>query len=183
VVHLGQVRDASKRLADLFIEVFDHYAEAPIEAIVEDLLANPRYEATLEAEDYALDATGFIMPKWSEQNATVLDACAQLAKMIGWVFEADDDGIYTLHDLDWVSQSGEETYLAGRDLLGWAPSVSGINLRNRIVVKSRDARNREISAKVEDTESPRCARRGSPASSPTPSGATTAGSSRPARAW
>jgi len=153
VVHLGQVRDASKRLADLFIEVFDHYAEAPIEAIVEDLLANPRYEATLEAEDYALDASGFIMPKWSEQNATVLDACAQLAKMIGWVFEADDDGIYTLHDLDWVSQSGEETYLAGRDLLGWAPSVSGINLRNRIVVKSRDARNREISAKVEDTES------------------------------
>lgn len=153
VIHVGQVRDTTKRLADLFIEVFDHYPDMPIEAIVEDLLTNPRYEAALSADDYSLDSTAFTMPKWAEQNATVLDAASQLAKMIGWVFEADDDGIYTLHDLEWTTQTGEETYLADRDLFGWAPSVSGINLRNRIVVKSRDARSRDICATVEDPES------------------------------
>jgi hypothetical protein len=153
VVHLGQVRDMSKRLADLFVEVFDNYQELTIEAIVEDLLANPRYEAEASAADYALDTTGFVIPKWTEQNASVLDACAQLAKMIGWAFEADDEGVYRLHDLEWEVQSGEETYLAGRDLMGWAPAVSGINLRNRIVVKSRDARNADIRVMVEDGES------------------------------
>jgi hypothetical protein len=153
VIQLGQVRDMSKRLADLFIEVFDHYEDLPLEDIVEDLLTNPVYEAALGSADYSLDATGFAMPKWSEQNASVLDACAQLAKMIGWTFEADDEGVYVLRDLEWSAQTGEETYLAGRELLGWAPSVSGINLRNRIAVKSRDARNREISVSVEDGQS------------------------------
>jgi len=153
VVRLAQVRDTSKRLSDRFVELFDHYAEAPIEAILEDLLTNPRYEAGLEAEEFSLDTTGFVMPKWTEQNASVLDGCAQLAAMIGWAFEADDEGIYTFHDLEWTTQTGEETYLAGRDLLGWAPSVSGLNLRNRIVVKSRDARNRDLSVIVEDAES------------------------------
>jgi hypothetical protein len=153
VIHLGQIRDMTKRLADLFIEVFDHYADLPIEEIVEDLLTNARYEAALSPDDYSLDSTAFIMPKWTEQNATLLDAASQLAKMIGWVFEADDDGIYTLHDLEWTTQTGEETYLADRGLLGWAPSVSGINLRNRIIVKSRDARNRDICIAVEDSES------------------------------
>jgi hypothetical protein len=153
VVHLGQVRDVSKRLADLFVEVFDNYQDMTIEGIVEDLLVNPRYEAEASAAECALDTTGFTMPKWTEQNASVLDACAQLAKMIGWVFEADDEGVYRLHDLEWEAQSGEETYLAGRDLMGWAPAVSGINLRNRIVVKSRDARNAEIRVVVEDGES------------------------------
>jgi len=152
-IHLGQIRDMTKRLADLFIEVFDHYSEVPIDEIVEDLLTSARYEAALNADDYSLDATAFIMPKWTEQNASLLDAAAQLAKMVGWVFEADDDGIYALHDLEWTTQTGEETYLAGRDLLGWAPSVSGINLRNRIAVKSRDARSRDISVTVEDPES------------------------------
>lgn len=152
-IHLAQVRDTSKRLSDLFVEVFDHYAEQSVEAIVEDLLTNPRYEAGLSPPDYALDATGFVMPKWTEQNATLLDACTQLAKMIGWVFEADDEGIYTLHDLEWTAQTAEETYLPDRDLLGWAPSVSGINLRNRITVKSRDARNQDISVTVQDAES------------------------------
>ena len=153
VIHIGQVRDATKRLADLFVEMFDHYEGLAIEEIVEDLLVNPRYEAALSAEDYSLDATGFVMPKWTEQNASALDACAQLAKMIGWVFEADDEGVYVLRDLEWTTQTGEETYLAGRDLLGWAPSVSGINLRNRIVVKSRDARNRDICVRVDDPQS------------------------------
>jgi hypothetical protein len=153
VIRLGQVRDMTKRLADLFIEVFDHYEDMPLEDIVEDLLTNPVYEAALEAGDYSLDSTGFVMPKWSEQNATVLDACAQLARMIGWSFEADDEGIHALHDLDWAVQTGEETYLAGRELFGWAPSISGINLRNRILVKSRDARNRDISVSIEDSQS------------------------------
>ena len=152
-VHLGQVRDITKRLADLFVEVFDHYTDQPIEQIVEDLITNARYEAELSPSDYSLGATGFVMPKWTEQNATVLDACSQLAKMIGWVFEADEDGVYCLHDLEWSAQTGEETYLAGRDLFGWAPSVSGINLRNRIIVKSRDARNHDIGVMVEDQES------------------------------
>jgi hypothetical protein len=153
VIQLGQVRDMSKRLADLFIEVFDHYEDLPLEDIVEDLLTDPVYEAALAAADYSLDSTGFAMPKWSEQNASVLDACAQLAKMVGWSFEADEEGVYVLRDLEWSAQTGEETYLAGRELLGWAPSVSGINLRNRIAVKSRDARNREISVSVEDGQS------------------------------
>ncbi|GAF88933.1 unnamed protein product, partial [marine sediment metagenome] len=152
-IHLGQIRDMTKRLADLFIEVFDHYSDVPIDEIVEDLLTNARYEAALNADDYSLDATAFIMPKWTEQNASLLDAAAQLAKMVGWVFEADDDGICALHDLEWTTQTGEETYLADRDLLGWAPSVSGINLRNRIAVRSRDARSRDISVTVEDPES------------------------------
>jgi hypothetical protein len=152
-IHLAQVRDVTKRLADLFIEVFGHYTNLPIEAIVEDLLTNPAYEAALSASDYSLDATAFIMPKWTEQNANLLDASAQLANMIGWVFEADDDGIYTFHDLEWITQTAEETYLADRDLLGWSPTVSGLNLRNRIVVKSRDARNRDICVTVEDPES------------------------------
>jgi hypothetical protein len=143
----------SKRLADLFIEVFDHYEEQSVEAIVEDLLANPEYEAALASEDLALDTTGFVLPKWTEQNVNLLDACAELAKMIGWTFEADEDGVYTFHDLEWTVQTGEETYLAGRDLLGWAPSVSGLNLRNRISVKSRDARNHDISVTVQDEES------------------------------
>ena len=153
VVQLGQVRDTSKRLADLYVEMFDHYENLPIEAIVEDLITNADYEAGLGASDYSLDATGFLMPKWTEQNASVLDACAQLAKMIGWRFEADEEGVFVLQDLEWETQSGEETYLAGRELLGWSPSVSGINLRNRIVVKSRDARNYDISVVVEDGES------------------------------
>ncbi len=153
IIHLGQVRDMTKRLGDLFVEVFDHYEDMPLEDIVEDLLRNSRYEAEQEPADYSLDATGFMMPKWSEQNATVLDACAQLATMIGWTFEADDEGIYTLHDLEWETQTGEETYLADRDLLGWAPSVSGISLRNRIAVRSRDARSRELSVLVEDSQS------------------------------
>jgi hypothetical protein len=153
LVHLGQVRDMTKRLADLFIEVFDHYEDMALEDIVEDLLTNPVYEAALAPADHSLDATGFTLPKWSEQNATVLDACAQLAKMIGWTFEADEAGVYTLHDLEWAAQTGEETYLANRELLGWAASVSGISLRNRIVVKSRDARNRDISVSVEDPQS------------------------------
>jgi len=153
VIRLGQIRDMTKRLGDLFVEVLDHYEDVSPEAIVEDLLTNPKYEAALEASDYSLDATSFVMPKWTEQNASVLDACAQLAKMIGWVFEADDEGVYTLRDLEWETQTGEETYVAGRDLLGWAPSASGINLRNRIVVKSRDARNRDIAVTVEDRQS------------------------------
>jgi len=153
IVHLGQVRDMTKRLADLFIEVFDHCSDMPIEEIVEDLLTNARYEAALSADGYSLDSTNFLMPKWTEQNASLLDAVSQLAKMIGWVFEADDEGVYTLHDLEWTVQTGQETYLADRDLLGWAPSVSGISLRNRVVVKSRDARNREICVAVEDPES------------------------------
>jgi len=152
-IHLGQVRDVSKRLSDLFVEVFDHYEDQPIEWIVEDLLTNIKYETNLEAEDYALDATGFVMPKWTEQNASVLDACAQLAKMIGWVFEADDEGVFTLHDLAREVQTAEHTYLAGRELFGWSPSVSGINLRNRIVVKSRDARNYDLRVQVEDPQS------------------------------
>ena len=152
-IRLGQVRDTTKRLADLFIEAFEHYENVALEAIIEDLLINPRYEGNVDTADFYLDTTGFEMPRWTEQNASLLDACAQLAKMIGWVFEADDDGIYALHDLEWTVQTGEETYLADRELLGWAPSVSGLNLRNRIVVKSRDARNREISAVVEDPES------------------------------
>ena len=153
LIRVGQVRDMTKRLADRFVEVFGQYENLSIEAIIEDLLTNPQYEAGLEAKDYALDATGFTMPKWTEQNASVLDACAQLAKMIGWVFEADDEGVFTFRDLDGMTQTAEETYLADRDLLGWAPSISGINLRNRIVVKSRDARNQDISATVEDAES------------------------------
>jgi|GEM_PF-1654718 len=152
-IRLGQVRDATKELADLFVEVFDHYEDATVEEIVEDLITNPQYEATLDASDYDLNATSFLMPKWSEQNASVLDACSQLARMIGWVFEADEEGVLTLHDLEWRTQTGEETYLAGRDLLGWMPSVSGINLRNRIVVKSRDARNRDICVRVDDLQS------------------------------
>jgi hypothetical protein len=153
LVRLGQVRDMSKKLADLFVEVLDHYEEMSIEAIVGDLLTNARYEADLQAKDYALDATGFVMPKWTEQNASLLDACVQLARMIGWSFEADDDGVYTLRDLEWTTQTAEETYIADRDLLGWSPSVSGINLRNRIIVKSRDARSHDIAATVEDVES------------------------------
>jgi len=152
-IRLGQVRDMTKRLGDLFVEVFDHYEDVSLEGIVEDLLTNERYEATLAAADCSLDATSFVMPKWTEQNASVLDACSQLAKMIGWVFEADDEGVFRLHDLEWMTQTGEETYLAGRDLAGWAPSASGIELRNRIVVKSRDARNRDISVTVEDRQS------------------------------
>ncbi len=153
VIRLGQVRDMTKALADRFVEMFDHYEDQPIEAIVEDLLTNPKYEVGLGEEDYSLDATGFAMPKWTEQNASVLDACAQLAKMVGWCFEADDEGVFRLHDLEWEAQSAEETYVADRDLLGWSAAVSGINLRNRIVVKSRDARNKEIVAVAEDAES------------------------------
>ena len=152
-VRLGQVRDMTKRLADLFVEVYDHYAGQSVEEIVEHLLTEPRYEAALDACDYALDATGFILPKWTEQNASVLDACAQLAKMIGWVFEADETGVYRLYDLEWDTHTGEETYLAGRDLLEWQATVSGINLRNRIAVKSRDARNQELAVTVQDAES------------------------------
>ena len=153
MIHLGQVRDVTKRLADLFVEVFEHYEDTTLEEIVEDLVTNPEYEAALEAADYSLDATSFVMPKWTEQNASVLDACVQLAKMIGWVFESDEEGIYRLHDLEWETQTSEETYLAGRELLGWAPSVSGIDLRNRVSVKSRDARNRDICVTVEDAQS------------------------------
>jgi len=152
-IRLGQVRDMTKKLADLFVEVYEHYEGMAIEAIIEDLLTNAKYQAGLQAKDYALDSTGFVMPKWTEQNASVLDACAQLAKMIGWDFGADDEGVHTLRDLEWETQTAEETYIAGRDLLGWSPSVSGINLRNRITVKSRDARNQDISATVEDAES------------------------------
>jgi hypothetical protein len=152
-IRLGQVRDLSKTLADLFVEVFDHYENQPIEWIVEDLLTDARYGAGLSASDYALSSTGFVMPKWTEQNASVLDACTQLAKMIGWTFAADDDGVFALRDLEWEAQTAETTYLAGRELLGWSPSVSGINLRNRIVVKSRDARSRDLRVQVEDTQS------------------------------
>ena len=152
-IRLGQVRDMTKSLADLFVEVFEHYEDQAIEWIIEDLLTNAKYGAESPASDYALDSTGFVMPKWTEQNASVLDACAQLAKMIGWTFEADDDGVFVLRDLEWEAQTAETTYLAGRELLGWSPSVSGINLRNRILVKSRDARNCDLRVQVEDAPS------------------------------
>ncbi len=35
VIRLGQVRDVTKRLADLFIEVFDHYEDLPLEELVD----------------------------------------------------------------------------------------------------------------------------------------------------
>jgi len=73
--------------------------------------------------------------------------------MVGFVFEADAEGKYVFRDLDWDSQSGEEAYLPEQDLLGWQPTVSGLNLRNKVTIRSRDAYQKDIAVTVSDEDS------------------------------
>ena len=152
-VRLGQVRDTSKRLADCFVESFRHYENQHVEQIIGDILVNSYYGLELAAEEFTLEVTSFMLPKWTEQNASALDGCAQLAQMVGFTFEADAQGKYLFRNLDWDRQSGEETYLPEQDLLGWQPTVSGLDLRNKVTVRSRDARQRDIAVTVSDEDS------------------------------
>jgi len=152
-VRLGQVRDLSKRLADCFVENFRHYRNQMVEQILEDILVNSYYGLELGEEEYRLEVTSFSLPKWTEQNATALDGCGQLAQMVGFVFEADTEGRYVFRDLEWEAQSGDETYLPEQDLLGWQPTVSGLDLRNKVTIRSRDARQKDIAVTVVDEDS------------------------------
>ncbi|NIM22899.1 MAG: hypothetical protein GTO55_01205, partial [Armatimonadetes bacterium] len=153
IVRLGQVRDTTKRLADCFVENFRHYRNQTVEQILEDVLVNSYYRLELAPEEYRLEVTSFALPKWTEQNASALDGCGQLARMVGFVFEADAEGKYLFRNLDWQSQSGEETYIPEQDLLGWQPTVSGVNLRNKVMIRSRDARQRDIAVSISDEDS------------------------------
>jgi hypothetical protein len=152
-VRLGQVRDTTKRLADCFVENFQHYRNQMVEQIVGDILVNSCYGLRLGPEEYRLEVTSFSLPKWTEQNATALGGCGQLAKMVGFVFEADGEGRLVLRGLDWDSQSGEETYVPEQDLLGWQPMVSGVDLRNKVMIRSRDARQKDIAVSAADEDS------------------------------
>jgi hypothetical protein len=73
--------------------------------------------------------------------------------MVGFVFEADAEGVYRFHDLEWDTQTGDETYLPEQDLLGWQPTVSGLSLRNKVTIRSRDAQQRDIAVTINDDES------------------------------
>jgi len=152
-VRLGQVRDTTKRLADCFVESFRHYKNQTVEQIIGDILVNSFYGLELAAEEFALDTTSFSLPKWTEQNATALDACGQLAQMVGYVFEADAEGKYVLRELDWEAQSGEESYLPEQDLIGWEPTVSGLDLRNKVTIRSRDGHQKDIAVTMSDEDS------------------------------
>lgn len=148
-IRLGQVRDTTKRLADAFVEVYARYQDQAIEAIIEDLLTNERYGVRCAPAEFDLAETGFTMPKWTSQNQSVLTSCLELARMIGWSFGADAAGVYRLAPLDYERHTPEHVF-AGGDLVAWRKTASGLRLRNVVTVRSRDARNREIKATVQD---------------------------------
>jgi len=152
-IRLDQVRDTTKRLADAFVEVYPKYKEQPVEEIVRDLLTNEAFGVGCAPEEFTLTATDFVMPAWTSQNQSVLTSCLELARVLGWVFEADAQGHYLLRPLDYDRRVAEHTLTPAEGLLAWCKTASGLRLRNRVVVRSRDTRNREIKAAVEDQAS------------------------------
>jgi len=152
-IRLEQVRDTTKRLADRFIEVYAKYREQPVEAIVADLLTNSRYGLGLSPEAFALEASDFIMPRWTSQNQSILASCVELAGVLGWTFGADAAGVYRFAPLDYSRRSPQRVFAAGWDLLAWRKTASGLQLRNEVLVRSRGSGDREIKVTARDEAS------------------------------
>ena len=152
-VRLEQIRDTTKRLADLFIETYSQYRDQTVEAIVRDLLTNPTYGACCAEADFELAASEFVMPRWTSQNQSLLASCQELARVLGWVFGADVEGKYRLAPLSYEERTAEHVFRGDRDLMAWRKTASGLKMRNVVVVRSRDSASREITAKVQDATS------------------------------
>jgi len=150
VIQCAQVRDVSKRLDDRFIEVYATYEQQTIEGIIADLLTAARYGLQLGASEYALDATGFVMPTWTTQNRSVFRACQDLARIVGWEFVADEQGVYRLRDLPREDATGEQVLRAGLELIDWVKGHSDLDLRNKVIVRNRSGTDSGVSASAAD---------------------------------
>ncbi len=158
LVRLGQVRDATKRLADNYIQQFAHYkhsANTPntVEQIISDILSSVSYGVTAPFSGYSTEPTGFVFPKWTEQNASVYDACSQLAKSVGWVFGADDDGTWRLWEPPADLLSPQRYLVAGHNLLDWTHEVSDRSMRNHVIVTAMGPDNNNIRAEAKNQAS------------------------------
>ena len=153
IISCAQVRDLTKRLDDRFVEVFARYQQQSIEAIINDVLTAPRYGLELDPSEFALDTAGFIMPTWTTQNRSVLRACQELARVVGWEFIADAPGVYQLRALSREAASGEHVFRAGIELLDWMKGHSDLNLRNKVIVRNRSGHDSGVFASAQDAES------------------------------
>jgi len=153
IIELRQVRDKTKRLDDQFIPTFKTYTNTAVEAIVADLLTNSCYGLKIASAGFQLDATTFTLPKWTSQNQSVYKACLELAKMIGWVFEADEAGIFRLYEPDYGRMTGEQVLIAEQNLRKWRKNTTGRTLRNVVVVRYRDTRDKTVAVEVRDANS------------------------------
>lgn len=158
LIHLAQVRDSTKRLADNFQQTFAHYKHSSntpntVEQIIADLLSSASYGVTAPYSGYSLEPTGFVFPKWTQQNCTILDACAELAKSVGFVFSADDEGTWRLWEPDWTRCSGQRHFVSGMNLAAWEHDASDRNMRNDIIVSAEGASNSKIKAEAKNQAS------------------------------
>jgi len=153
VIELRQVRDKTKRLDDQFISTFKTYTHTSAEAIVCDLLTNSYYGLRIASGGFRLDATSFTLPKWTSQNQSVYKACLELAKMIGWVFDADEYGLFRFYEPEYGRTTGERVFVADQDLREWKKNTTGRTLRNVVIVRYRDTRGKTVTVEARDANS------------------------------
>ena len=78
-------------------------------SIKEVFASTSNYSAALESTEigWAADEniSNFDIPKWQGQNGTILDYCNELAKLMGFVYDADGDGVRQF----WEPEHGRTT--------------------------------------------------------------------------
>jgi hypothetical protein len=153
VIELLQVRDNTKKLDDRFVSTYLTYANAAPEQIMADLLTNSFYGLRLNSADFDFEATNFTLPHWTSQNQSIYKSCLELASMLGWVFEADESGIFRFCEPDPTRYVGEEIYLPELNLRDWRKNTTGKSLRNYVTVRFRDTRQILVTVEAKDANS------------------------------
>jgi hypothetical protein len=152
-IELLQVRDNSKKLDDQFASTYLTYVNTAPETVIADLLTNSFYGLRLNSSEFSFDPTNFTLPRWTSQNQSIYKSCLELASMLGWVFEADESGIFRLREPDPTRFVGEEIYLPELNLRDWRKNTTGKSLRNHVIVRFRDTRQILVTVEARDASS------------------------------
>jgi hypothetical protein len=126
---------------------FDDVEMVPLNAISE----GGSYGASVDISEIGWTAdenlSGFEIPKWQGQNATILDYCKELAALIGWVYDADGDGVRQFYEPEFNRLTASEylNYWGYRQCGGPTRHKTGIEIRNIITVVGAEKGGKEIS--------------------------------------
>lgn len=107
------------------------------------------YSAPVDASEIGWTSTdnlsGFIVPQWQGQQGTILDYINELAQLIGWVYDADGDGVRQFwQPPESMTTASEFLSFFGTRMKRASRQRTGGNIRNMIKVVGFESGNQEV---------------------------------------
>ncbi|HUU46295.1 MAG TPA: fibronectin type III domain-containing protein, partial [Acidobacteriota bacterium] len=129
--------DGDWRVDDISIRLIESTATIPYDSVLDSSEIGWAHDANL---------SGFSIATWQGQNGSILDYINELAELIGFVYDADGDGVRWFREPEF-NRTTAHTYLnffGARQITGPRRTRSGKDIRNSITIVGYESGNKEV---------------------------------------